>query len=882
MKPFHRRLVPSTALLAVALVSAEAHAVTDNFCSFPTQLTTWTLNGNAFEALNSEIRLTDVNVADEASSAFDTTPIALTATTTLHAYFQFQMGPSATGGEGVAFVLQNSAAGAAALGGVALKMGYSGITPSVEVVFGTVVNTAGTAPANSVSVVLNGSTTANVKTALAGFTMAGAGPLSAWVDYTPTGTLLSVYLAKTATPTKPATPVLTYAGSNLFTLLGPQTFVGFASATGASPQLNEHDVYQLEVSTSGVPCGCEGDSACSGATPACDAVGVCAVCSATNGTACTGATPVCDVPTNSCVGCLTDANCSGAKPICDAMTLTCRACSSNADCSTPTPECATSGVNSGECVLCVADANCPAGSPKCTTANTCVQCVSAANCGGDTPICTGGACVACGSDADCTSTPTTPACEVWGACGQCSQTNGTACSGASDVCDFPTGTCVDCEFNSDCAGMTPTCDTTTHTCVPCQTNADCEGNPGGSACVTTGMKAGSCVICAVDSDCTSPAAPKCDTTANECVACLTSADCSAPTPECSPANICVGCLTSADCAGATPVCDTASSQCKACENDFSATNPGPLSCPNAALGACQPAGTGLAGQCALCSSVDKSACATVPTTPVCIPAVATCGCAADTDCASDTYCDMSTTSTGVCTAGCRTVGDAGVDNCSTGKYCTETNGTVGTCMGQPCNSNTDCKTPDPVCNTIVQPHACVVCLNDPDCPKGDVCDSTNKCVECTPKQTTSCSATGVGSACLANETCGCATDTSCGGPTSGRVCNTTTQACEPGCRGSGGNGCAAPETCSSTSSSIGECKGAVTKDAGAPAFDAGVDSGATPDASAARQVVSDAAGCGCRLATSKNDNPRAGAIFGLLLGLSLVVRRRRNGQGTES
>src|SRR6185312_11127436 len=106
-------------------------------------------------------------------------------------------------------------------------------------------------------------------------------------------------------------------------------------------------------------------------------------------------------------------------------------------------------------------------------------------------------------------------------------------------------------------------------------------------------------------------------------------DCSSPTPVCNGSNICVGCQTDANCSGATPICDTSSSTCKACANDYSASNPGPLPCPTAALPACQPAGTPLAGQCALCSSLDNSACATLPATPVCITSTATCGCVKD-------------------------------------------------------------------------------------------------------------------------------------------------------------------------------------------------------------------------------------------------------------
>jgi len=866
-----RRLLSLFGFAAILLAPTRAGAVTDAFCSFPAP-PTWTYNQNAFQALGSEIRLTDA-IANETGSAWLTAPITIAATTSLNAYFTLQMGPAAAGGDGIAFVMQNSAAGAAALGTGALQMGYGGITPSVVIQFNTHKNDANDPNANNVSLMLNGVATAvPTATGTPAFTMAGGGVLSAWVNYNGTTDTISVYVAPTST--KPATPIFTHA-LNLYTQLlsGGQMYVGFTASTGTSPNINEHDVYELELSTSGTPCACEGDPACGGATPACAVSGICAVCSATNSTECTGATPLCDVPTNTCVGCLTNANCSGQKPICDSSALTCRACTSNADCSAPTPECASSGPNSGECVLCLVDANCPPATPRCTTTNTCVQCLSGSDCGGDTPVCNGGTCQACSSDSNCGGA--TPACEVWGACGQCTASNSSACTGSTPECDYPSGTCVSCEFNSDCAGNTPT-----YTCRACASNADCVNNPGGSACQLTGMKAGSCVVCAQDSDCTSSAAPKCDTVANECVACLTSGDCSGSTPVCNASNICVGCLSNSDCSGATPVCNPTSSQCAGCQNDYAMNNPGPLSCPTAALGACQPSGS-----CGLCSATDNTACASLPATPVCIPATATCGCVADTNCSANHYCstvgaDGGAVSSGVCATGCR-AGEAGATNCATGSYCTADGGAVGTCMGEPCNSNTDCHSPTKVCDTIVQPHVCVQCLNDPDCPGSEVCSTSNVCVECTQKQTGNCVATGTGAACLASGTCGCASDTDCGGASSGRICNGTTHVCTPGCRGSGGNQCPGAETCSSTTSAAGSCSGAST-DGGVAHADAGRDgSVSAADAGSGLHAVTQSTGCGCRVIRTGDRRP-AGAVTGLLVGLALAARRRRRSSSSSS
>ncbi len=766
------------------------------------------------------------------------------------------------------------------------RLGYATtVTPSVVVKFDT---SSGAQATNYVALMLNGSTTA---TAQATTPIAGAGMIYGWVDYSSSGTI-NIYVSTTAT--KPGAPTVTHAINSPYSQLGSggKMYVGFSAATGATAAAsNLQDVYELEISTDGVPCTCEGDSACSGATPACGVSGICTICTASNSTACTGATPVCDVPINTCVGCLTNTDCTNpTEPICDTSSLACRPCSSAADCGGATPECATAGPNTGECVICIGNSDCSGTTPRCTANNTCVQCLGPGDCGGDTPICSAaGVCEPCGSDADCSGA--TPACEISGACGQCSSTNSTACAistdagtdgGAKRICDYPSGTCVACEFNSDCSGMTPRCDTTYHTCQPCQSNADCVGNLNGPACALYGMKLGSCVICAQDSDCTNPAASKCDTTSNQCVNCLKNADCPAATPECSTADICVGCLSDTDCHSVTkPVCDTSDSQCKPCANDYSATNPSALNCPTAALPACQPAGSPLAGQCGVCSSVNDSVCATEQATPVCVTSTATCGCLVDTNCMTNYYCDTSTTSTGVCTKGCRIL-DSGIDNCQTGYYCSfaADGGTIGTCTSEPCNSNGDCNTTLPVCDTIVQPHICVQCLNSSDCKNSFVCDQTDKCVECTSSQTQNCLATSKGNACLEpSEKCGCTADNNCGGATSGRVCDTTTQACETGCRGTGGNGCPLPDVCSSKTSAIGQCGAAPKPDASTvtdAGFDAGHDATVAVDGGPQGHVITQSVGSGCSIAWSERGGERAGALGGLLVGLALAVRRRRS------
>jgi MYXO-CTERM domain-containing protein len=219
----------------------------------------------------------------------------------------------------------------------------------------------------------------------------------------------------------------------------------------------------------------------------------------------------------------------------------------------------------------------------------------------------------------------------------------------------------------------------------------------------------------------------------------------------------------------------------------------------------------------------------------------------------------------------------GNDNCATGEYCTKTDGTVGTCMTEPCNQSSDCSAPTPVCDTIVQPHVCVQCLIDSDCPPSMVCDATH-CVQCTSTNPKSCMGNPNGSVCLQGNTCGCTMDSDCGGPTSGQVCDMSTNKCEAGCRGTGGNGCPPPQVCSSKDSSIGTCEGATTSSSASAsssasgAGGAGGSGAAGAGGSGGGNLVAQSIGCGCRVAASGDEG--AVALGGILAALALLLRRR--------
>jgi hypothetical protein len=96
-----------------------------------------------------------------------------------------------------------------------------------------------------------------------GFAMSGGGVLHGWIDYDAASTELDVYLSQASS--KPGTALLT---TDVVLPNATSFFVGFSSATG-SATLSEQDVLAWELSTDGVPCACDGDTACGGATPVC-------------------------------------------------------------------------------------------------------------------------------------------------------------------------------------------------------------------------------------------------------------------------------------------------------------------------------------------------------------------------------------------------------------------------------------------------------------------------------------------------------------------------------------------------------------------------------------------------------------------------------------
>lgn len=476
----------------------------------------------------------------------------------------------------------------------------------------------------------------------------------------------------------------------------------------------------------------------------------------------------------------------------------------------------------------------------------CVECKASTDCqDAAKPFCdpTTNACRSCSTDADCTTTPNTPAC-LNGACTECALTNRTRCMtmAGKPVCLIPPGACG-CNTNADCPVTAPTCDPTTKACKSgCKTDPDCAATPATPAC---SVASGTCVECTTGntSKCVAPK-PACDIAASKCVECLAATDCPATTPVCdttmktcrkctmdnecpaarplcSASGACVLCRTNAECGGTTPLCSSTSGSCGPCVDD------GAPSCSDPKFPACQKGGP-LAGSCTECSGTNVARCGGIK--PVCLTTFGFCGCTdtMDSVCGGPMSGIVCNAPVGICIPGCSNA--ANRNKCPVDQMCMAMGDAVGTCtMVAACMIDADCKDPRPKCDTNAMPRSCVQCLADGDCKAPSICDAgkTKSCVECTPGNVTNCSVNGSGTRCLDNSTCGCQFDNECGGMRSGRVCDTGLSKCSPGCRGVNGNTCPGGLVCTSMTMDIGRCV-----PAGSP-----LDAGLMPDARIADALV---------------------------------------------
>lgn len=223
---------PDTAVVTVV----DDDAGLPSFSAFPSAAGL-NLNGSA-SVTGGELQLTGTG-AQQAGTAFFDSPIAVDGSTSFQTEFSFRMGggSGSAGADGLAFLLQNSGAGANALGPAGGYLGYDGITKSVAIEFDTYKNTNDLS-GNTIAVVINGQTQ---QTALAqndaGFDLNNSTQYYAWVDYNGDTNQLEVYLSDTNT--KPVIASLT-TQVDLAQVVGDSAFAGFSAGNYNLP--NYHRV----------------------------------------------------------------------------------------------------------------------------------------------------------------------------------------------------------------------------------------------------------------------------------------------------------------------------------------------------------------------------------------------------------------------------------------------------------------------------------------------------------------------------------------------------------------------------------------------------------------------------------------------------------------
>ena len=196
------------------------------------------LQGDASRAGN-RLRLTAAEV-DQIGSAYDRTAISLSDDQSFRSQFVFEITGGASGGEGLAFVLQSDAAAFEAIGTNPNLLGLAGIDPYVAVEFDTRQN-GFDSNGNHVSILV-GDARNPVATIPVALDLSGNRPIYAWVDYNAVSDVMAVYLSDTPSRSPFATLKTTI---DLESILGASAFVGFTAANNADG--HTHDLLSWSI-----------------------------------------------------------------------------------------------------------------------------------------------------------------------------------------------------------------------------------------------------------------------------------------------------------------------------------------------------------------------------------------------------------------------------------------------------------------------------------------------------------------------------------------------------------------------------------------------------------------------------------------------------------
>lgn len=202
-----------------------------------------TLNGATALQTGDVLRLT-ADQRNQAGTVFTNDRLLISASSSFKTHFAFRLDGKmgTTGADGLTFIVQNSTAGAKALGGFGGGLGYGDIDRSLAIKFDTYKNVTDFSD-NYVAVLTGGSVTQDRAVAAAPIDLNNGSVVEAWIDYDGLTDRLSVYLSNQAI--KPTNPLLTYQ-VDLQAVVGAQAYIGFGAGTGAD--INNQDLLNWQFS----------------------------------------------------------------------------------------------------------------------------------------------------------------------------------------------------------------------------------------------------------------------------------------------------------------------------------------------------------------------------------------------------------------------------------------------------------------------------------------------------------------------------------------------------------------------------------------------------------------------------------------------------------